>query len=476
MRSRLLAAIMSFLLIALTGCEKYQAKPLKTGQILTDVDRRRQLLSTESSEAAAIVNEPLSFTRASELMRSHSPALQEVEAEYQTRLAVSKIKTPIPNPSLEAGPNYAFGPDVSKLYRLQPFASIGFTLPTGRRLKRQDELNRANADLAYAEAAIRYRELYLELRQKYSELVLAQKRIELRKNITESAGKSSVTTRKLIDAGFASALDVGLIELDQARLKTEELTSSANLEDAKAQISALVGVSAIRLNPDTQSALAELPVSPPDISELKQTLLNNHPELARLRAKYEVAERSLHLEIARQYPDFQIGPNFMRETGEKKTELGLTLGIELPFFDRNQQGVAMAKHEREAARIRYESSANRALAELERAQRSYILATEKLSLLKTLVLPKALANIETAKKSLDAGVTDALKFLETERGQRAVQLDALETELAVRRAWIELEKAVGYPLQLFPGESASSQPTAIPTTTQNESKSKESGE
>lgn len=457
---RITLAAISVLMLA--GCEKYRAQPLNSEKILLDVDRRRQLIASETDEEFSIsASRPLSFIVAKKIMLKRSPALLELEAEYQTKLAVSKIKTPIPNPAFEAGPEYAFGPDVSKLYRLQPFASIGFTIPTGRRLKRQDELNRAFADQAFAEAAIRYRQLYLELRRKYSELILSQGRINLRRQILESATQSTALSKRLIEGGFASALDTGLIELEQARLKLEELEAIGLQETARADLASLTGISASRLEPLAENALPELPLSLQNLDELKQILLQNHPELARLRVQYEVAERALHLEIARQYPDFQIGPNFSRETGEKKTSLGLTLGIELPIFDRNQQGVAKANLERDSARVRYEAAANRALSELERAQRSFELSRVKFDLLRTGIVPQANSNLANAKRALEAGLTDALKLLETERSQRRAHADLLEAELSIRRAWIDVEQAVGFPLGLFPSESAKDQPPLI---------------
>jgi len=455
-----------FILVSLSvfsGCEKYRALPLNSEKLLSDVDRRRQLIAAETEDGLGIsASHPLNFVRAKEIMQSRSPALLELEAEYKTKLAVSKIKTPIPNPAIEAGPNYAFGPDVSNLYRLQPFASIGFTLPTGRRLKRQDELNRALADQAYAETAIRYRQLYMELRRKYSELILAQLRIDLRRQIAESAKQSTAVSKRLIEGGLASALDTGLLELEQARLKTEELDAVSLQEIARANLASLTGISAARLEPLAEDALPDLPLKLQSSDELKQILVQNHPELARLRVQYEVAERALHLEVARQYPDLHIGPNFARETGEKKTSLGLTLGIELPIFDRNQQGVIKAKLEREVVRVRYEAAANRALSELERAQRSFEVFRAKLDLLRTIVVPQVNSNLENARKALEAGQTEALKLLEIERGQRRAQTDLLETELSIRLAWIDVEQAIGFPLSLFPSESAKDQP---PTST-----------
>ena len=73
---------------------------------------------------------------------------------------------------------------------MQPFGSISFTIPLGKRLKRQDELNRLQAELARVQVAARFRELYLNLRKQYSQLVLARSRRSVRQNISASAETS----------------------------------------------------------------------------------------------------------------------------------------------------------------------------------------------------------------------------------------------------------------------------------------------
>jgi len=450
------------LIILVPGCEKYRAKPLATHQILVDVERTRRLLATIESDPSSVTSSDsqktpkpdFTFARAADLMRTHSPSLKEAKAEYETVRASATIKTPFPNPSVEAGPQFGFGPDLSSASPYTPFGSLGFTIPTGKRLKRQDELNRAHADLARMESAIKYRELYLELRRQFSRLALAHSRISAKRKIADSARESTTLTKRLIEVGTATALDVGLIELEQARLQMDMYSAETTLADVAADLSKLIGVHTDHFVPMPESALAWLPDSVPSLKQLQQMLTQNHPGLARLRARYEVSERELRLEVAKQYPDFTIGPHFSREVGERKNVLGLTLGIELPIFDRNQQAVATAKKRRDEIQVKYEAEANRALAGLDRAWRGYELASGKLKLLKTSVLPKASANIELARKSIEAGATDSLRFLETERSQRAVLLDALETELAVRESWVELELAVGYPLMLLPGETS----------------------
>lgn len=443
--------------LPLAGCQKYRPSPLVPGEVVAQQERLRHLLAGDGpaeSASATKAPPPLTFARAVELLDKHSPALREIRAEYDTAQALAKVKTPLPNPGLEAGPQFGFGPDVAATHRLQPFGSLSFTLPTGGRLKRQDEVNKLQAHLARTEASVRQRELYLETRKLYSRLALGQIRVAARKASAESAEKAVGLSRKLIEAGQATSLDTGILELDAARARTEALGAENDIAGLEGELSELLGVHAEQFRELPKPALPELPASVPELKALQEQLVTNHAQLARLRAKYEVSERELHLEISKQYPDFHIGTPFSRDVGERKNVLGLTLGIELPVFDKNQQGIASASKRRDEIRVKYEAAANKALAALDRAWRGYGLAVEKMKLVKSIVVPKAEANLELARKSLQAGAMDSLRFLETERAQRAATVDAVETELSVREAWIELEQAVGAPLLKFPGEPA----------------------
>lgn len=462
--------------LLMMGCERYHAKPFLPQEVVDAVQRERLELApldpAASSTQVAAAPAPFTFTRAAELMAGHSPALKEARAEYQTALARARVKTPLSNPVLEIGPNYGFGPDMDKLYRLQPFGSIGFTIPTGGKRKRQDEFNRVTAELMFIELQAKHRELYLGLRRLYAQWTLGRAKVEAKKKIEESAEKSVAAGKKLIEAGFATALDLGLLDLEAARIKTETLNAQHDQAIVEGELSETIGIHADQFKAPPDPALPELPVADLALKELREILVNNHPELARLRARYVAAEAWLHLEIARQYPDFHFGPSYERESGEKKSILGLSLGIELPLFDRNQQGIAEAKARREELRVKYEAAANRALAALDRAWRNIQLASEKLKLIRTVLKPKAEANIALARKSIEAGATDTLRFLETERGQRAVMIDAIESEFAAREGWVELEQAVGLPLFQFPGESRE----AIPPLQKDQEKDKKAEE
>lgn len=451
MRLLVLAVALS---ICLLGCTKYQARPLMPRDLVLAMERERRepAEGLRADASPGFAPAPLSFTRTAELLAAHGPALRQSRAEYQTALALARVKTPLPNPALEAGPQFGFGPDVSSMHRLQPFGSLGFSIPTGKRRKHQDELHRAAAEMARVELQAGYRESYMELRKFYSRLALARSRLAARKAIVDSMERTATLTRRQIEAGQASALELGLTELDLARVKAEILGVEREIVGHAADLSQLVGVHADFFKDLPDPALPEALAESPGYEDLREKMIAQHTQLGRIRARYEMVEHELKLEVSKQYPDFHIGPSFERDVGERKNVLGLTLGIELPLFDRNQQAIATASQRREEIRVKYMASANKALAALDKAWRSYSLAVERMKLFKSTVLPQAEKNTELARKALAAGTLDSLKVLDAERAQRGAVLEALETELAVREAWIEIEAAVGFPLLRFPGE------------------------
>ena len=304
----------------------------------------------------------------------------------------------------------------------------------------------------------KHRELYLELRRRFVALSISVEIQKARTAIKNQAMRSVDTSRRLVEAGQATALDTALFELEAGRAESELLLSEEHVAHARSDLAALVGVDGDHfLNPHG----LQLPVLPnlvPDLALLKKKMIFHHGDLARLRARYERAECQLKLEVAKQYPDLKIGPSGAGDPGETSTLLGLSLGIQLPLFDRNQQAIAQARHLREEIRIRHDSAANRALAGLDRAHAALVLAANRRRVLEEKVLPQAQRSIDLAHRSVVAGAGNALRLLDAERSHRAIMIEVHRASLAERTAWIDLELAVGKPLMLFPGENNSVNP------------------
>ncbi len=432
--------------LGLASCalHSYEAEPLPPNQLDALATLRE---APEMGDPETPLPE-LTLRRAAEWLRTRGPRVRETIAAFRTAFAKARVATPWPNPILTAGPEFGFGSTVD-VNEVVPFASLGLTIPLSGRLGRQDDVNESLARAARADALATFRELYLDLRARFVRLAVAQQREAVRGSVLAAAEASLAATQQLVAAGAATALDVSLFQLEHAREKSRVLTARIDVTNAASDLSDLVAVSPGRLGLVPDSALPATPTSQPEPTQLRELIEQEHPELLRIRAEYEVAERRLHLEIAKQYPDLTFGPSFRGEVGERKTILGLSLGIELPMFDRNQQAIAEAVKRREEVRTMYETRAHGVLSAVERASGTLRMATEQHRILRDEVLPAATANVDIARQSIAAGSAGALQLLDAERSLRQVQLEVLEARLSEQLAWSDLEKAVGFPLVEF---------------------------
>jgi outer membrane protein, heavy metal efflux system len=468
------------LILACAGCESYEPQPLDPEGIVGSVDHARRhpdVAKNSRANTDQTGSKParLTLNQAAGWMLTHGPDVKVAVSAYRTALARARISTPLPNPGLQVGPQYGFGPDVVQ-NRVVPFGSLSISIPLGSRLGDADALNQARAEVLRVDGVARHRELYLELRRRFVELAVAREIEGSRSELARAAAQSVASARRLVEAGQATALDVALFELERGRADARLLEARGLSAQAKAQLASLIGVHADSLGEVAVAALPSLPRLQLPLGELRSRLIANHTGLARIRARHEEAESSLRLEISKQYPDLQIGTSASGEANETTTFLGLSLGIELPILDRNQQAIAQAEQYREELKSRYEAEANRALAELERAQIAVQLATSRRRALDESVLPQARKSIELARQSLSAGSGDALRLLDAERSYREVVLESLDAQLAERKAWVDLELSVGRPLVPFPSESPIEPPAGLEPINAQDEEAAPSGE
>jgi cobalt-zinc-cadmium efflux system outer membrane protein len=425
-------------------------------EVFEEVEASRNLLASAEAGvngAPSDLSPGAGFGRLAGWMRRYGPDLRRARAEFDQLHAVAGIETPLPNPEISFGPLIGSDLDSGSSNRVKPFVEFGFSIPLSGRLSRQDDINRSLADEAYLKYVVQLRRGYLELRGAFAEWVLAKRRASIREEILESSRRSTDLTRRLAKAGAASALDVGLMELETAHHEADLAQARSDRVRAEEELSRLVGVGIARIRDVSASGLPDQEQAIPALDEAKKIMVFNNPDLAVMRAGYEVAERRLELEVARQYPDLDIGFSFEGDPGESKKVWGLGLGLSLPVFDGNQQGIMMAEKEREKIRSAYEAALGEELAALEGLYERYGLALEKQRLLAGVAIPRSRRNLDVALRSIRAGAIDSLKYLEVERAMRSLLIEAAESEWEARKTLNEMERIVGRPLVPFPDES-----------------------
>ncbi|MBI4881109.1 MAG: TolC family protein [Planctomycetes bacterium] len=440
------------------GCVSYQAEPLVPAEILAEIERTRGAAGPAAGSAEETAAVTPDLARAAAWLLDFGPTPAEARAEADAARALAETSTPLPNPRIAAGPLLGYDLAPGATGALQPFVEFGFSVPLSGRRARQDEIHDLEASLAETRLLTEHRRAYLELRELLGSRVLARRRLALQIEAVESARKSLALTQRLLEAGGAGSLDVGLMEIEATEQEGALLALREREANAAAALAGLVGVRADRLG--EPSAELELPLlaALPDLVAAKEILVENHLDLAVLRERHALAEKELRLEVARQYPDLDVGASWEGDPGDTKKVLGLTLGIELPLFDRNEQGIAVAAGRRAALRAAYAAALSQALAALEGAYATHALAGERRRLIESVMLPRAEANLDLAFRSIQAGTLDALKYLEVERRVRALRAAALAADEDLFRALSAIERLIGRPLALLPGEAAAGFP------------------
>jgi outer membrane protein, heavy metal efflux system len=181
---------------------------------------------------------------------------------------------------------------------------------------------------------------------------------------------------------------------------------------------------------------------PPQIIQREAVL--NRLDVRQSLAEYEAAQAVLQLEIARQHPDFSIGPGYQLE--ERDNFFTLSFSTVLPLFNRNQGPIAQAEARRKQAAASFLMTQANAIAQSEQALARYRTAFS--------VLEEARRSVSQVQKVQEPMALQAVSFGESDKlfldsiqlqGAAAVaaQLTALyDTQVALG----QLEDAVERPL------------------------------
>lgn len=422
--------------ITLTGCVAYQKKPVIPKVIFRDIDQKREAVSPFDKEV-------LTFAKVTRIMNENSPALDEIRAKYETASSIAKIKTPWPNPSIDIGPK------ISPTDSTQPSIGLGFTIPLGKKLRKNDDLNKAKALRAFVEVQSKHRQLYLELRNIYTRYCIIFRKHEVQNDLVQSSKSIVKLTKSFMKEGESTALDLGMIELDSKKVELDALELKNEREEIISLFSILLGIDASRFK-QISPLLPKLKKDLPDYQHLKIILIENHLELALLRYHYEVAEKKLILEISKQYPDIQLGAD--RSDEDNSVSLGLRLGISIPIFDRNRQGITQATNEREHIRKQYIAIAHKALSKLKKAYKNIKHNQQRYRLIYGNIQQRSKSNLKIAKQALQSGDIGALQYLDVLRTYQQTMKELVLIESDVRMSWLELEETLGFPLMYYPGE------------------------
>src|SRR6516225_11510267 len=271
--------------------------------------------------------------------------------------------------------------------------------------------------------------------------------------------QSEEETRAQLIALLAQRLRVGDIarpELEASRfalLQTQIAIHAAEgrLAETRAALAAAIGIpvcgmESVRLSwSDFEEPPSAQSLSP-KIVQAEAVL--NRLDVRRALIEYEAAEAALQLEIAKQYPDFQIGPGYQLE--ERNSFFTVGLAVTLPIRNRNQGPIAEAEARRKEAAARFLSSQAQAIAQSEGALARYQAALSELGEARESLTKLQGEREQMTTRAVQIGESDRLALNGVMLERSAVAQAWFGALVRAQQALGELEDAVERPLE--PGD------------------------
>jgi outer membrane protein TolC len=149
------------------------------------------------------------------------------------------------------------------------------------------------------------------------------------------------------------------------------------------------------------------------------------------------------LEVAKQRPDFHLGPGYQWDQGENKWSVALT--FELPLFNHNQGPIAEAEARRREAAAQFFAVQAQALGEIDAAIGAQQVATDALAQVRRLQTEIA-RQADATERRLRAGGADQVDVLAAQLERATVDLAAIEAEAQIASSAGQLENALQVPL------------------------------
>lgn len=178
-------------------------------------------------------------------------------------------------------------------------------------------------------------------------------------------------------------------------------------------------------------------------AEIRQQALFNRPDILAALAEYEASQSALQLEIARQYPDVNLGPGYKWDQGDHQWTLGLSMTI--PILHQNQGPIAVAEAQRQAASVRFAALQARVVGEVDQTLAGAIAASQKLTTAEDWVKTQEKQR-HSAEALFQAGETDRLALISAQLEYTNAAIARLDTLVRAQQALGLLEDAMQRPV------------------------------
>lgn len=266
---------------------------------------------------------------------------------------------------------------------------------------------------------------------------ILSKQLEVREEIVQ------LLKQRLV-VGESSQFDLtqAHIALDNTRLSLYEVQKQ--IAERRVQLSDALGLTFRALEGvDISFDFLEQLIPNLIYKDIRSQALHNRSDILESIAKYEASQAALQLEIAKQYPNFNIGPGLIWNS--ETIQWTLVFATSLPIFNQNQGPIAEAEARRTEMAERFALLQAQTIREIDQALASYHAAHQKLKIADSL-LSNQKKQLQTMEKMLKIGGIDRMALLGTRLEVYLAEQSYLDALLKTQQSLGLLEIATQKPI------------------------------
>ncbi len=372
----------------------------------------------------------------------HAPAIRVARARSRRGDAEVEAASLIlqSNPEIEAGvgrraigPATFFEAEASIQQRIEIAGERGLRVETAERT-REVALSEQDEARWLVHAAVHT--LFLDS-------LIARERVGAAERVVRFSEELQHVAQRRVDAGDDAPLAMLVVRADLAQARERLIAAQLEEKAALLVLAEAVGWPADRpLTP--KGTLPPVRAARP-VSDLVRLAAQRHPALRTQALAVAEAESRTRLEAREAWPEPTVGFAYAREGGESPApDIGLfTVGLPLPFWNRNQGERARASVALDTARAEQAALGVRLQNRIARAAAAVNAAAQRIKIYGADVIPAVERNLELIRRAYDLGEIDIHDVSQTRERVLDAQSRVIDARSEYSRALADLEAQVG---------------------------------
>lgn len=296
--------------------------------------------------------------------------------------------------------------------------------------------------------------LFTAVRQGYFEVLTAQARLTILDELVHVANQTYENTEKLLKAKEVARLDLLQFEIELNRYRADRDAARQELTAAWKRLAAAIGVPDLPCVPLLGTLEAPLPLF--DFCQVREYVLQEHPEVLTARVGVERSELALKRAQVEPIPNVTVYGGYTRDNTAASNEWTFQVGVPVPIWNRNQGTIRARGAELGQANEEIHRVMNALSGRLATAFGQYEAARARGERYRTSIRPVAQESYDLAMRAYKGGQFEYLRVLQA---QRALAEANLETNRALGDAWRAASEIAGLLLEEnWPGKGANAKP------------------